>query len=110
AGLAGRRLPQVADPQGRPGALCAEVEVPVREQEVDPVLLGRYGVVVARCDELDTCEPELYAAGCPLVGPDGAGGPDAGLLGQALGELEDVLGDLRPHDHALHEAAAVSQL
>src|SRR5690606_24670651 len=93
------------------GALpvAAQPEVPMVEEEVDPVLLGLDRVVHrAGAEDLQLLDPELEAAGGASVGAQLAGDLHGGLLGE-LGEAgPGCLVDLVLHDHALDHPGAVA--
>src|SRR4029079_12270871 len=60
--------------------------------------------------DAEVVELELDAAGGTRVGLHHAGGVDGGLLGDALAVLPGLGRDVGLAHHALHDAAAVSQL
>ena len=75
------------------------------------MLLGRDRVFLGLLDDLQLGHVELEAtgdSGCALVRPHVAGNDQGGFERQALGRLEDLLGNIALENHRLDEARPVA--
>jgi hypothetical protein len=101
---------RVADAQHGPGALAAEPEVPVVEQVVGAVLLGRDRVAVDGLQHLAVRHADLVPTGRALVRLHLADEHQARLLAGVADGLEQLRGHVLLEQHALRHAGTVAQL
>ena len=99
---------RVADLADGPLPLRAQVQVAVLHQEVDAVRLGRDRVALGRRDDLGVRDGHFVAADAALLGANGPGHRERGLLAEPLELLEKLVGDLALFDDALAQTRAVA--
>ena len=81
----------------------------VIEEELHPMLLGLDGVLLAPTEERQLRDRDLVTSRCAFVRPHDPRQLDAALLRERPGQRPELVPDLRPDDHPLHQPRPVAE-